>query len=804
MVVTIAWYGSKNGLQVLRKTHTILHRRLYNQTLVSRFDLSEFHYNMLQPSDSNHAGDGQFSNGANESRHDILQILWRWKWLPIIGSLLGIVIGVLNFMRQKPIYESFALIQVVYPQAEAAGLDTISGNAPDTVRGQTRLDESRIIMSEKVIDMAIQLSDLQQHPKLSQMSAGELRGWINSPAHLSVQPAGRDASTALIEIRFKSSDPDVCERVVDAIIAGYDRYLTDAYRKLGNEVVDVVTKAQDQLRKSYEDIAKKNAEFRQNAPLVWLGDEGTNHFSENCIEIKKSINEIEIEGRKLQSLVKHVQTVEKQGRAPEAILQMLNADPQLRGILFSRDDQEQSGQSGLKSALPYSTADRRAALVDLEIKEQELLNSVGEGHPAVASTRLRIELLNKQIAAMNDNDQKIAAESSVAPTDPTEKLKWWKAAMQDRMATLQLQLVSLQSLATENERKSKELEQYISQNNLLNKELASAQSLLDSYTNTLNRIQILPQGSQLTLQTLTQPARGYFVSPTIMPYVLGGAAGGFIVLAGLAILLDFADKSFRSPIEITQALGLPVLGHVPQMKAGSKKEKTSAVDPAICTLEGQNAFGSEAFRSIRTGLYFRDTDSDNRVIQITSPVPGDGKSTVAANLAVSIAQSGRTVVLIDADMRRPRISKIFGLRNDVGLAQVLSGDANLRDALVEGPVGNLSLIACSSPASNPAELLAGEDFETLIATLRAKFEYVIIDTPPLLAVSDASSIAARVDAVLLTVRLRRNSKPLALQAAQMLEQIGVRPMGIVVNGITNSRSYEYRYGQYGYQEAVGT
>ncbi len=214
----------------------------------------------------------------------------------------------LNFMREKPIYESFALIQVVYPNAEAVNLEPLS--SADTVRGQSRLDESRIIMSELVIEKAVTLSKLKEHPKLASMSDAELRSWIKSP-NLSVQPAGRDSSTALIEIRFKSTDAEVSQLVVDAMISGYDSYLTEAYRKLGNEVVETVTKAQEQLRKSYEEIAKKNSEYRQKAPLVWLGEEGTNHFAENCIEIKKSMNAIEIEGLRLQSLLKHVQAIEK-------------------------------------------------------------------------------------------------------------------------------------------------------------------------------------------------------------------------------------------------------------------------------------------------------------------------------------------------------------------------------------------------------------------------------------------------------------------------------------------------------------
>lgn len=758
---------------------------------------------MLYTNDANHAGDGVNPIHPNEaSRHDVLAILWRWKWLPIIGSVIGMAVGALNFSRQKPTYESNALIQVVYPNAESAGLDTVS-SGPDTVRGQSRLDESRIIMSERVIDIAINLSDLSNHPKLSSMSPAELRRWIKSPAHLSVAPAGRDASTALIEIRFKGSDAEVCQLVVDAIIAGYDQYLSVAYEKLGNEVVDLVTKAQDQLQAKYEEIAKKNAESRQNAPLVWLGDEGNNHFAEHCIEIKKSINEIEIENLKLKALVSHIQSIERNGRPVESILQMLTSDPQLSTILFRPKDTNVvppvAGQP-----VPSTMADRRAALIDLQIKEQELLNSVGEGHPAVASTRLRIELLNKQIVAMADAEKQIETmnQNQVEKEDPSVKLAFWKSAIQDRMAALQLQRDSLEVLADENERKSKELGEYLSQHNLLNKELASAQMLLDNYTHTLNRIQILPQGSQLTLQTLTPPALGEFVSPTLPPYLLGGAAAGAILLAGLAILLDFADKNFRSPDEITQSLGFPVMGHIPQMKSASRRVVNGAVDGSLCTLGGPNAFGSEAFRSIRTSLYFREAESENRVIQITSPVPGDGKSTVATNLAISIAQSGRSVLLIDADMRRPRISTLFGHRSETGLADLLRNTSDLNDVIFDGPIPNLSLIASSVPAKDPAELLSSVAFSSLIETLRRKFDYIIIDTPPLLAVSDAASVAARADAVLLTVRLRRNAKPLAYQASQMLLDMGVRPMGIVVNGISNSRGYEYRYGQYGYQEAA--
>ncbi len=173
---------------------------------------------------------------------------------------------------------------------------------------------------------------------------------------------------------------------------------------------------------------------------------------------------------------------------------MLTSDAQLNSILFQDENSaDKLTNQATDKPLPYSTADRRGALIDLQIKEQELLNSVGEGHPAVASTRLRIELLTKQIEAMSQADVAGEPDTNGDATEPAQKLAWWKSAIQDRMASLQVQRSSLQTLSDEYERKSKELGEYISQNSLLNKELASAQSLLDTYTSTLNRIQILPK-----------------------------------------------------------------------------------------------------------------------------------------------------------------------------------------------------------------------------------------------------------------------------------------------------------------------
>lgn len=736
---------------------------------------------------------------------DVLQVVWQWKWLAVLCAIVGVGCGYLLYVRQEPTYKSTSLVQVVYPSTEAAGIETLEG--PDGTGGPNRLDESLIIKSARVIDLAIEIGKLSSNTLLAGKSAAEIRTWILERDRLEVEPAGRDKSTALIELSFVCEDADLSHQVVESIIAGYDTYLEQAYRNLGSEVVRVVTQAQDKLRTSYSDLSERHATFRKEAPMIWLGDEARNQFAENTVEINSSINQIEIEIRKLQATISHISDARKQGRLADAILLMLSGDAQLRESLMNDGEllaTTAKSPRGNKS-LPFSSNERRAELMELQIKEQELLDTVGEGHPSVMAAQRRIELLERQIAAIADSEKKLEAEVSADTQNsvstemtPDEKLDLWSNSLAERLVSLRGQETLLRELAAENEASSKELQEYLTQNRLLNSELASVQHLLDGFTSTLNRIQILPEGSRRSLETLTPPAQGSFYGPSLIPYLLGGGAIGFLGIAVLALLIDWIDQSFRGPNDISNALGLPILGHVPQMNLNRRTADSTAADPALCTVAGTFKEANEAYRSVRTSLYFSDSAASNRVIQITSPAPGDGKSTLAANLAVSIAQSGRTVLLIDADLRRPRVAKLFGSKSHSGIADVVLGTSTLQQAITPSSVAGLSILATATPMANPSEVVSHQCFGDTLEMARSMFDFVIIDTPPVLAVADACAVAARVDGILLTLRLRRDSKPTATEAANLLKSVGGRVMGVVVNGVTGRESYKYGYHSYGY------
>ena len=227
------------------------------------------------------------------------------------------------------------------------------------------------------------------------------------------------------------------------------------------------------------------------------------------------------------------------------------------------------------------------------------------------------------------------------------------------------------------------------------------------------------------------------------------------------------------------------------------------MEPVIVTHLRPKSVEAEAYRGVRTQLYFSTQGAGHQVIQITSPNPGDGKSTLAANLAVSIAQSGKRVILMDCDFRKPRVHKIFHIdKPDVGLAAVITGDCDLGTAIRTSEIENLFILPCGPRPQNPAELLTSPEFQTVIDQLRALYDFVIIDTPPVLAVSDPAVVAPRVDGVLLVFRMTKKARPTAERAREQLAALGANVLGVIVNGTGRSKEDGYGYG-YGYNYGYG-
>lgn len=221
---------------------------------------------------------------------------------------------------------------------------------------------------------------------------------------------------------------------------------------------------------------------------------------------------------------------------------------------------------------------------------------------------------------------------------------------------------------------------------------------------------------------------------------------------------------------------------------------------------------AEAYRAVRTSLYFSARGGGQSVIQVTSPNPGDGKSTLAGNLAVSVANSGKRVLLLDADFRRPRCHKVFGVDNTVGVTAMIDGDFELADVIQQTEIENLSILPCGRRPPNPSELLTSRKFSDLLEVLREQYDLIIVDTPPVLAVTDPLNVAPRVDGVIVVLRLTKSARASSQQTLEALEEVGAKVLGVVVNGVGGGQTYSaYGYGKkygpryggaYGYRDKI--
>jgi succinoglycan biosynthesis transport protein ExoP len=297
-------------------------------------------------------------------------------------------------------------------------------------------------------------------------------------------------------------------------------------------------------------------------------------------------------------------------------------------------------------------------------------------------------------------------------------------------------------------------------------------------------------GGQLVTPATTDlhPVSPHKVRDAILALLVGLLLG-----FGLGILRDFQDDRIRSEEDLRRSVGgLPALGLIPEI--GTWRDRGT---PALVSIDAPNSNAAEAYRTLRTSLQFMALDHPIRTLAITSPLSNEGKTTTAANLAVTMAKGGRRVIVVGLDLRKARLHHFFGLDSDIGFTSVLVGEASLSDALQRVPnQDGLWLLAAGPLPPNPAELLASPAAAELLELLTEEADIVIIDTPPVLPVTDAAVVAARVDAVLLVAAAGRTNRRDAGRAVELLARVDAPLVGVVVNGISQGESAGYYYGGY--------
>ena len=312
----------------------------------------------------------------------------------------------------------------------------------------------------------------------------------------------------------------------------------------------------------------------------------------------------------------------------------------------------------------------------------------------------------------------------------------------------------------------------------------------ETYINLLNNYESLRMAEAQSVSTvqLVEPAvpNPNPVRPRVTTNTMLGIVVGVMLSSGIIFLVEYLDNSVRSPEEITKAYDLPILGYIAKIP-GSRKTG----DEGVYILSNPRSPVAEAFRSLRTNIEFAGVVEPVKTILVTSPGAQEGKSTVSTNLAAVMVQGGKRVVIVDCDLRRPRVHKLLGMKNRMGLSGLFRGQANLND-VIEKRLNNFFVVTSGGVPPNPAELLGSKLMDKLIASLSGMVDVVIIDSPPMV-VTDAAVLSTKVDGVVLVVNPGKTKKEGLKASMIQLERAEARILGVVVNRIGKNASYYYDY-----------
>lgn len=435
------------------------------------------------------------------------------------------------------------------------------------------------------------------------------------------------------------------------------------------------------------------------------------------------------------------------GYLPEPVLKAAPQTTPGVQILVSNSDSKKAAKEANDFATAYVTERRKTIGADIDASILEIKTQMGSLATEVASARSKIQ----------DLTAKIKAE-----TDP------------GRISVLQAQIdqLTIQADAT-----------------TLSTRLAALQSQLD----------------RLATAEASNAGRGrYIVATAIAPAEPSSPRpardatlalfGGLVLGLAVAFMRDYLDDTLRTKEGLDAASGgVTVLGIIPAIDEW-RDRRTALLE----SVSHPNSAASEAYRSLRTSIEFLSVDQRVGIIHVTSSTSGEGKSTTSANLAVTLARAGKRVILIDCDLRRPRLHQFFGIDNSIGFTSVVLGSSRVEDALEPAAgVPGLLVLPSGPPPPNPSELLSTKTVQTKLDALARSADYVVIDSPPLLPVSDSIVIAGLADITLLVVTARVTARRSLHRSIEMLAQVEAPLAGIVFNGVGSEGTYGYGYG-YGY------
>lgn len=672
--------------------------------------------------------------GAGLTGRDVLRIIRKRKWLIMIMLAVctaASIAATTLWLRYAPIYTSAALMEVRPLVADPLAPRVEPAIAAIDLVAKTYVS---LIKSESVLRSAVdrpQVRSTDWFMKNKDMAVRKLMDDV------SVVPV---PTTKLVRISMSGPDPRELPEIINAVAAAAESDATEIANRGTRDQIRQLQAERDDLIQQRDRERTEKARLLRDADIPTIR-ERNNLLTERQRKLDSDVREMERQLMMADNQLKLIQEQVKNGTVNSLpdIIQMLDADPVLRAL--------------------------QSALLNGESERENLLRKFGPNHRTVSNFEARVaamqtqyderrkQLLQTQVTAITTNSEARKQLIFGELTKLREDYRLIDAQVRHWDATL-----NSYDQATRKE-----------------SDLSNSIAKIDSR---LVELRISLKGdAPLTLrrEAYTPDAPS---SPQWAIMVPLGVLVGLVLGFGLAFLLELVDTSIKGPGDMARKVDLPLLGMIPH----GRDLEEEIDDLRLAFASHPNSLMSEAFRQIRTCLLFSGPANQRRTLLITSPLPEDGRTTVALNLAASIARSGRKVLVVDANFRQPALKLLFPQCPDGGLSSALVGQANWRDMIFEVEP-NLHIVAAGPLPPNPAELLGSDQMSNLIADMLSDYDQVLFDAAPCLLVTDAAALATLMDGVVIVVRAGANTHGIVARTREMMNRIGAHVVGIVLNSV---------------------
>jgi capsular exopolysaccharide synthesis family protein len=584
-------------------------------------------------------------------------------------------------------------------------------------------------------------------------------------AGLKIQPV---EETRLVEVSYRSPFPVLAADIVNTLIEEFINYSVEMRYEATRQASEFLNKQIARLRDELAAKEKELQKYGEEKKLLFLNEKESSVVSKFA-ELNSAFTEAQIERIKKEAAYRELASLKVDSLPPYI------SNPVIQNL--------------------------KAEYTRLKNEYDEKIKIFKPEYPDMVRLRARLDSVRQELEKEINQAVDAARSEYRAALARENSLKKLLERQREDVVKMNNNAILYNSLKIEVENKR----------NLLNSLIAKQNEALVSA-----RLKGLRTSNIKIVDRALIPQSPIYPNPVrnvMLAFLLSLFVG-----VGLAFFLEFLDNTVKSPEDVEQLVDLPSLGLIPHVSAtngikksayahqysyGEREGEELEEDGTLRNIELINYYYpniavAEDYRTIRTSILFSTLEEAPQAVAFTSALPQEGKSTTAVNTAVAFAQMDRRVILLDADLRKPRLHKVFENSNRIGLSSYLAGKSSLENIIQPTKIPGMDLIPCGLHPPNPAELLESRRFQQLIGLLKEDYDFVFVDSPPVLAVVDASVVSARVDGVVLVIRANKTTKKALWQSVETLKKAKAHILGVVFNEVRISRDGYYSPDYHGY------